>query len=150
MAKGLLVTLIRIFWHQDGTSGFWNGESISIFFPGKIITPQGYDTSFLLSAHGMAHGMTRVLWRGSICLADRARWDRLLFRRRALLSMLSCRVGTPDPISVRPPPASSPPRPIKLFAFVKFVSLIVAFDCLKNILVVVYIRESCCWLFETV
>ena len=63
MAKGLLVTLIRIFWHQDGTSGFWNGESISIFFPGKIITPQGYDTSFLLSAHGMAHGMTSSLER---------------------------------------------------------------------------------------
>ena len=31
----------------------------------------------------------------------------------ALLPMLSCRVATPDPITVRPLPASSPPCPIK-------------------------------------
>ena len=72
----------------------------------------------------------------------------------ALLPMVSCRVATPDPITVRPLPASSPSLPHKTdsfdFSFCEVISVIIAFALWKNILVVVYIRESCCWLFETV
>ena len=149
MTKGLLLgMLIRIYIGNRMVS--WDlemGETFQYFLL-FIQLMQLLNVAVFYRLQSMAHGLSWLS--GERAYVSRVGRDRLLFRRRALLSMLSCRVGTPDPISVRPPPASSPPRPIKLFAFVKFLSLIVAFDCLKNILVVVYIRGSCCWLFETV
>ena len=107
-----------------------------------------FNVAVFYCLQSMAHGLSGLS--GERAYVSRVGRDRLLFRRRALLPMVSklqsgharshqCETSS----SIITLPA---PHKTDIFRFCQ----VCLFDFIAVVLVAVYIPESCCWLFETV